>query len=296
MLAIDALLRQASVTRVDAFVHVGAGRGAVLDQYVRIAPSKAVLVEGDPEAAAALQRAARPFPWAHVVAQASTGEDGELAWNRYNLPMLNGPVAADVLTSHYPRLLRESVASVQGMALSSLLRSVLEGAGSEQSTVLLLDVPGQEAKLLESIGNELGALTAVIVRRCALPLPEAANWPTVCAQMRERSFALLGHEDDRDPLWPVTIFKLDRQHQEAEILRSEIDTLKVRLERLQVDRAAASACSDKVEALERKNGAAEKTIIKLSSQLDRVTVPSAEKRYYGLKELVRKLESYLDFD
>ncbi len=70
MLAIDELLRQATGSPVDTIVHVGAGSGAVLDRYAQLAPSKVVLVEGDPEAAAALQRAARPFPWAQVVAQA----------------------------------------------------------------------------------------------------------------------------------------------------------------------------------------------------------------------------------
>ncbi len=81
----------------------------------------------------------------------------------------------------------------QALALSSLLRSVLEDAGADESTVLLLDVPGQEGALLDSLRDELGALAAVIVRRCALPLPGAADWPTLQEQMRDRSFELVGH-------------------------------------------------------------------------------------------------------
>lgn len=279
MLAIDALLRLATCSPADTIVHVGAGSGAVLDRYVHLSPSKVVLVEGDPVAAAALQRAAPSYPWAEVVAQAADIEDGEVVWNRYNLSMLNGPVAADALKGRYPRLRRESVASVPGIALSSLLQSVLENADPNGSTTLLLDVPGQEGALLESLRDELSALAAVIVRRCALPLPRAADWPTVQEQMRERSFELVGHETDGEPLWPVAVFRLDRRRRDAAMLGVTVDGLQTRLGQLEAELSesrtgaihAAAVHAEEAKTLSLARAAAEKLAAKRDQLMQQAT-------------------------
>ncbi len=255
MQSIEALIQQATDAPVGTIVHVGAGRGAVLEQYGRLAPSTVVLVEGDPETAHALQRAARPFPWARVVARAAAATDGELTWNRYNLPSLNGPVVVDALTRSYPRLNREAATSVPGVALSGLLRSALEGGDPDRNAVLVLDVPGQEAALLDSIGADLHRLSGVVVRRCATPLPGAAPWSMVLERMQAWSFELVGHEADGEPLWPVACFRFDQRRQEEVLLRGKVDALRARLAVLEAEldgarQAARSSAFEQAQQLE----------------------------------------------
>ena len=207
MLELENLIRQTLAKRPDTVIHVGAGRGEVLEQYRHLSPSRVVLIEGDPEASVALKRAAQRYPWAEVMAQSVSCADGSILWHRYNLPMLNGPLAADSLINSYPRLRRKSIVTVQGVSLSSLLMSVLQTSSQDDSTVLVLDVPGQEGGLLEPLESELDALTAVVVRRCASSLTGAKTWRTVEQKMQDRSFEQTVDGDTSGTLWPVIVFK-----------------------------------------------------------------------------------------
>ncbi len=265
MQSIETLIHQATEAPVGVVVHVGAGRGAVLEQYARLGPSTVVLLEGDPDTAHALQRAARPFPWARVVARAAAATDGELTWNRYNLPSLNGPVSVETLACTYPRLNLEAATSVSGVALSSVLRSALEGRDADRTAVLVLDVPGQEAALLDSIGAELHRLSGVVVRRCATTLPGAAPWSVVLGRMRAQSFELVGHEADGEPLWPVAYFRFDQRRHEEMLLKSEIEALRSQLAAVEAEFAGAREAAQsvvneqarQVEALAHTKAAAE---------------------------------------
>lgn len=230
MFATDSFLEMATKSPGSTFIHVGAGRGAVLDRYARLKPSKVVLVEGDPEAAAALKRAALPFGWAQVISGAVAAEDGELPWNRYNLAMLNGPVAADPLLERYPRLHCLGVTSVTATSLSALLRTATENGDASGSTVLLLDVPGQESALLHSIRDQLRTLTAIVVRGCVEPRAGTTTWPSLLEQMQEFSWELVSHETTRGPAWPVALFRFDPERHRVRMLRTQVESLTRQLE------------------------------------------------------------------
>ncbi len=229
--AIQAMLQHATPGAGSTFLHLGAGSGAVLSQYGQLSPSKVVLVEGDPLTADALKRRARRFPWAQVVAEAATTGCTNLHWYRYNVPVLNGPIEADSLGTHYPRLRRQGVASVPGTPLSLLLREVHAGARSTEKVGLLLDIPGQEGALLESLGSTLAELSIVVLRRCTLTLPGAAGWPELQELMARHSFEPLGQEVDDGPLWRIATFGPNPHRREIAKLRLEVDELAATLSR-----------------------------------------------------------------
>lgn len=225
MLSLDSLLRNTIDWSTTTVVHVGAGSGAVLDEYLRLSPFKVVLVEGDPETAAALQRAARSVRWAHVVAAACATADGHIPWHRYNVPTLNGPIQAEVLKDRFPSLQREGEVKVAGIALSSLLRSVVEDPGANNSTVLVLDVPSQEGPLLASIESQLSNLAMLVIRRCALPLQAGTDWARLRQHLHQNSFDAVKDTADHDSLWPVAVMRFDRSRYEATMLRLRVREL-----------------------------------------------------------------------
>ena len=55
---------------IGTVLHIGAGNGLVLARYADLAPERVVLVEGDTDTAAQLQRRAAGLRWAEVRAQA----------------------------------------------------------------------------------------------------------------------------------------------------------------------------------------------------------------------------------
>ena len=266
MHAIDELIKEATEASPGTVIHVGAGRGAVLEQYARLQPSRVVLVEGDPDSAQRLERAARPFPWAHVVAQAVAAVDGPLTWHRYNLPALNGPMAVDALARDFPRLQREASVSVPGVALDRLLCAELQAVDGKRPTLLVLDVPGQEVELVESLGDALKGVTALVIRRCASPMPGASTWASLVERLRELAFDLVGQEAEQEPLWPVAVFRFDARGHALRELQKQRDGLQLRVTQGEDDlagakalaKAAATAHAEEEAALKLAAAAAEK--------------------------------------
>jgi FkbM family methyltransferase len=259
MHAIDELIQEATEASPGTVIHVGAGRGAVLEQYARLQPSRVVLVEGDPDTAQRLERAARPFPWAHVVAHAVAASDGPLTWHRYNLPALNGPMAVGALARHYPRLQREASTSVPGVALAGLLRAELQEADGTRPTLLVLDVPGQEVELVDSLGDALKGVAALVIRRCAAPMPGASTWASLVERLRAFEFDLVGKEADHERLWPVALFRFDARGHALKEVRKERDVLQLRVTQGEAELAAAMALAKTLAAAHTEEAAALKS-------------------------------------
>ena len=193
-------------------VHVGAGAGAVLEHYARAAggarrPRQVVLVEGDPDMARSLERAAAAYPWARVLPTPVGAQGGTMPWNRFNLPMLNGPLDATALTAVYPRLRRVQTTTVRCEALSDVLTSLdLKPDTKEHRVhVLVFDVPGQESSLLAALPPDLLRLFhAILLRGCRSVLPpygKAAE--AALALLAQQHFTPVAKESDRDTMWPA---------------------------------------------------------------------------------------------
>jgi hypothetical protein len=232
----DCLAQLADKT-LGTVVHVGAGGGALLARYARLAPTRLVLVEGDPETGAELQRRATPYRWAEVHARPVTAGGGALRWNRYNLPTQNGPLDAKALCAYYPRLQCIESRMLEAMSLPDLLallgRDDEHGIGNrEQAHVLVIDAPGQEAALLEAWPlDQLIAFDAIVLRGCreALP-PTGAPAEQAVSYLRRHWYRLADARDDLEPLWPAALLRFDPARYQTEHLQLRIAELQSALQ------------------------------------------------------------------
>ena len=258
-------------------LHIGAGHGPVLERYARLAPKRVVLVEGDPDAAAELQRRALAYPWAQVQATAVAAHREGVQWNRYNLPALNGPLDSAALRTYYPRLRLSGSRAAQAAALSDLIAELQVEADEQRLNVLVFDVPGQEAALLESLPqDQVVAFGAVLLRGCreALP-PEGAAADDAVDQMQRRCFALTAQDADAEPLWPVSALRLDVVRYQAEQTAARVAALEAALaERDQSLQELKAAAAD-AEALAQQRMAQLDTLAQAKAAADKAAAESA---------------------
>jgi FkbM family methyltransferase len=297
-------------------VHVGAGAGAVLQRYAALPaslqPRQVVLIEGDPEVAPRLERAAAPHPWARVVPAAVGAVAGPMPWNRYNLPMLNGPLDAEGAKSVYPRLRRVQTTTLRCEALADVLEALsLQPAAKDPCVhALLLDVPGQEASLLAALSPQvLRPFHAVLLRGCRAVLPPSGQAAKAApALLAKQHFAPVAQDDERNTMWPVALLRFDPVAHELVQLRQQASEMAAALKERDREVAAlqkdsgvlgqARANADKLAAEHLgKSLEQEDTIRQLEAQLSEATtrlellqqeVTKAEGQLALMKELLLK--------
>lgn len=273
-------------------VHIGAGSGAVLEYYAALKPARVVLLEGDADTAAELLRAAAQCPWAEVLAHPVSTTDSAMEWRRYNLCRLNGPLQSGALHSFYPRLRLVELRTVNGRALSDVLAAVQVATGSGGINVLVLDVPGQEAALLDSLPHEeLIKFDAVLLcgSREALPAWGATAEHAV-KQLQRACFDTVTAKFDQEPLWPVTLLRFNAQRHRIELLEQRLSLqlaaleaadaalkdLQAHLDAVSLGKAVAdTAAADRaleIERLTRGKAEAEQTARDRSVQIEQLTL------------------------
>ena len=175
-------------------------------------------MEGDPEAATALATFAVGQPSVTVMGRVVMPTKGEATFYRYNLPAINGPLAQGNLQTIYPRLKVLEQIQLPAETLSSVLDSVpLEG-----NCLLILDVPGQEAALLDSLQpQQLKRFKTLLIRGCRDPLQESAqSFDATISKLGDLSFTITKENREIDPAWPVALFN---HNQILSDLRTELE-------------------------------------------------------------------------
>lgn len=207
-------------------VHIGAGSGALLDDYAALSPRRVVLVEGDRETLGELKERAAGLSWAEVRGAVVAPQAGHVPWHRFNLAALNGPQESLGLLAFYPRLRQLGQGVVEAQALDGLLSAAAPEEGAGAGHVLVLDVPGQELALLASLPAEiLRRFDGVVLRGCSVAAPglQAAAHRAV-ELLAERCYRLIQAWTDAEPLWPVHVMAFDAaaasQERAAERLQS----------------------------------------------------------------------------
>lgn len=210
-------------------VHIGAGTGAVLEQYAALPearrPLELVLIEGDPETARSLERAAAAYPWAQVLPTPVAAHNGPMPWNRFNLRMLNGPLDATALSGTYPRLRRTQTTTLHGEALPDVLATLNLSPYSDEGRInaLVFDVPGQESLLLASVPTtQLRQFEAVLLRGCRIALPPNGQTAVAAtARLEQLHFAAATAQAQSDSLWPEVLMRFDARGCELAQLRRQ---------------------------------------------------------------------------
>ncbi len=204
-------------------VYVGAGNGLALDlrRWEALAPESLLLVEGDPETAAELERHVGHLPWALVRALAVAPQAGPLRWQRYNLDRFNGPVDATPLQTYYPRLRTTETRDRPALAFADLLSGAPLG---KHLNVLAMDVPGQEAALLAAVPVDLlSAFDCIAMRGCRQALAgEHSSAEFAPHRLQRHAFRKKLVDENTQPLWPVTLMRFDAGRHKLQQLELEL--------------------------------------------------------------------------
>lgn len=192
-------------------VHIGAGSGALLDDYAALSPRRVVLVEGDRETLGELQERATGLPWAEVRGDVVAPQAGPVTWHRFNLATLNSPQESLGLLAFYPRLRQLGQSVVEAQALSGLLSAAVPEEGAGAGHVLVLDVPGQELALLASLPADiLRRFDGVVLRGCSVATPGLQAVANRAVELlADRCYRLTQSWTDGEPLWPVHVMAFD---------------------------------------------------------------------------------------
>lgn len=215
-------LRALNERPLGAIVVLGAGGGRAIDpeRLAALGPKRLVLVEGDPDHAAELQRQVGGLACAEVRAQVVAAQAGPLPWRRYSVPALNGPVDATPLQGYYPRLQQTVVRELAAAALAPLLK----GLGlAEHTNVLLIDLPGQEDDLIASIPTErLYVFEVIGVRGCRETLNLSPPPVNGLGRLQKLAYRRTLVDDRSQPLWPLTLLRFDAQRHRLQMLERDL--------------------------------------------------------------------------
>jgi hypothetical protein len=267
-------------------VHVGAGDGSTLDAYRQLPVHRLVLAEADPEAAAALQIrfAGRPEAELHRVVLAP--EAGACTWHRFNVRRFNGIVPpSPALLGFYPGLRARDGLPVTASGFAAWLQGLDIDPATAKSNLLVLDLPGLEAALLQALPPKaLDPFAWLLLRGAAAVLqPPGGDVAAALDWLDQRGYREGGDSGDAasDPLWPVHVLKIDplsrrnarltqalarereqaaRQQGVLRELQEQVAAHSKALERIQVDHDAhaqrAAECEGRLAATKRSHAEA----------------------------------------
>jgi len=208
--------------------------------------SRLLLVEGDLETAAGLQRRCAGRPGVEILDQVVSADGAPVAWNRYSLPDLNGPADQSSLSRIYPRLRRLESQQLASQRLRDLVEArVAASEDGEAANALILDVPGQEEALLASLTREqLRRFCLVIVRG------RQADSTSVPTALQEAGFRLSSQHCEDNPLWPVRLYRFDALRHQLAMLRKAAEEA---VRREEATRHALLEAKDALEQARRRD-------------------------------------------
>jgi hypothetical protein len=244
------LLRSSGIPdKFGTVIHLGAGPYFEEELYRDIQADRIVLIEADPSAAEEM-RAVCKDPRVEIIEELIAPKEGMHAFHRFTLPSLNGLFAAGEITRIYPRVREVECPSLHGRPLQSVLTRVKRA--HDLPNLLMLDVPGLEAALLEGLASgDLEDLDWVFIRGADGSLMEGAKPASEAIRMLEGwHYAIKASDRDTDSTRPQLIMRRDSQS-------IQIQELKIALE------AAVKARDENANAL--KSQASEINQLKISS-------------------------------
>jgi hypothetical protein len=194
---------------LDQILHLGAGQHHDRSEYVSLHYRKLILVEGEPEAADALSAAYDGNPSVQVIQKIITPKGGDVRFYRYNLSSVNGLLPSGSLNSIYPRLKVIGEETIPSLPLASLIEGLEIDA--RKKNLLILDLPGQEASLIESLTKDhLRKFEFLIVRGCRASLQEGAKSLQETQALCEKSnYKIIQQDHEDDPNWPIILLRYD---------------------------------------------------------------------------------------
>jgi hypothetical protein len=262
-------------------VYLGAD-AAALEGLLALPADHVVLVQGDPDEASELRHLTETAgKRAQVISQPVAAQARTLAWHRYNLASLNGPLEQSGLQRFYPRLRQTGLLSLPARPIAELLDEVCP-EGNAQPALLVVDLPGQEQALLAALAPaQLQRFKALVVRGCSERHSDGT--PTLAdtlAGLQESCWRPDPSDAAPDPLWPVAVLRFDaRLHQQQENER-RLAVLQARLVEMEARAARHEQINSHQQTLLNENverlAAAERANVQQAEALARAATTVAE--------------------
>jgi hypothetical protein len=196
---------------LELVLYLGAGSFADLPKSRALTIKHLVLVEGDPHLAGQIARSLGNEISSQVLPVLLTPHGAKTTFYRYNLPFLNGVLPLGDLQSLYPRLKVVEELELASTTLSALFQTIpLAGEGKR---LLIMDIPGQETAILESVNpQQLQGFDWILLRGCRAALQQGAQPLAMgIARLEGSLFEKVYRDEESDPDWPVGLLHLDRR-------------------------------------------------------------------------------------
>jgi hypothetical protein len=208
----------------DNIIHLGAGGDAERSDYESLRYRKLVLVEGDPEAAEVLGDSLGSDLDVQIVPSLVTPSGGDVKFYRYNLSGANGILPAGTLSSLYPRLRLLDEETHPSASLSDVIERLEIDAANKN--LLILDLPGQEAELIESLTrDQLRKFQFIVIHGCLEAYQEGAKDLSATLSLLGRShYKLVDQDAEEDLQWPIALFEFDGAIAEVVHQRDELQS------------------------------------------------------------------------
>ena len=270
-----ATLTQRDPAPFDSIVHIGCGPYAGLEDYAPLESKHLLLVEADPEAFAELAERHAGSESVTLVQALVRAEVGEAAFHRYSLPMLNSPLGIGRLREIYPRVELLETLPMQATSLPALLSERAPALGDR--SLLVLDIPGQEADLLCSLPQAvLGKFPAIIVCGASESWHDGGKTIVQTTDCLAKLFFEPVDKNIDNQSWPVNLYRRDtvKAMMQAE-LENRASQLIARADEIRLQSERIQQCEDQLAtAVEQNNQLASvyKNLVTQSAERDQQLV------------------------
>ncbi|WP_420267733.1 hypothetical protein, partial [Halomonas lysinitropha] len=215
-------------------MHIGAGHGSELAEWLASDAERIVLVEPHPELAEQLRIMAENEARVTVVEAAITPDPSRHELLAFNLPDAHSLREPTALTQLFPGLKRVERHPVQTMPPAELLDA--SGPGSDEpGATLILEAPGEEQAILQALidGDRLQRFSQLRLTASPEPLFEGSvGAPELLQALQAYGYEITA-EDQQDPDWPRW--------------QLQLNPLKRHLTQLQAELAATQQARDEAE-------------------------------------------------
>ncbi|MBR9650063.1 FkbM family methyltransferase [Thalassovita aquimarina] len=203
-------------------LHLGAGRGRLLETTCAADAERIVLVEPYQDDAAALVRRTAGDERVTVMPVAIGAKTGRANLHRFNMAALSSLRAPGALRELFPGLRETALVEVETLTAADLMKQL--PAPDNRSDVLLLDTPGEEAEILKGLIaiDGLVRFRDIFLRTGRNALYEGGTGlPDLIALLRKEGFTPR-RRCDTDPDFPELHFRIEPVVQNNRALCAEL--------------------------------------------------------------------------
>lgn len=208
----------------DIILHIGAGTGAAVSDWLAGGAQRIVLVEPNPAHIDTLNRLKARHAEVEVIEAAIAAQDGEGVLRIFNLARHSSLAKPAGLTDLLPGLRQTTLVPVTTLTPATLLARLGPLSGT---MVVVVDAPGMEVQILQGLQacGALDLLDAVDLICTEDPQYQgAAGRPELQALLDQAGF-ILTHADRSDPDWPHLTFGIDQKARQIAALTAQLQWL-----------------------------------------------------------------------